>query len=129
MAKVSKNMMSNKMLFKSGTSRSYQKRPFCALNTSDSNKKINKKCSTNLYLLLGYCLHLLSFSSLLRSHTYSCMCEHIYIYLLLFLSLTCPPGSRIWPFFSQVSRGSGSPCAWQVKMAVVPTGRVMDCGG
>lgn len=50
-------------------------------------------------------------------------------YLLLFLSLTCPPGSRICPFFSQVSWGSGSPWAWQVKMAVVPTGRAMDCGG
>lgn len=50
-------------------------------------------------------------------------------YLLLFLSLTCPPGSSICPFFSQVSWGSGSPWAWQVKMAVVPTGRAMDCGG
>lgn len=50
-------------------------------------------------------------------------------YLLLFLSLTCPPGSRTCPFFSQVSWGSGSPCAWQVKMAVVPTGREIDWGG
>lgn len=50
-------------------------------------------------------------------------------YLLLFLSLTCPPGSRIWPFFSQVSCGSGSPWAWQVNVAAVPTGRATDCGG
>lgn len=49
--------------------------------------------------------------------------------MLLFLSLTCPPGSRICPFFSQVSWGTGSPCAWQVKIAVVPTGREMDWGG
>lgn len=58
--------------------------------------------------------------------------KHLFLfgfYLLLFLSLMCPPGSRIWPFFSQVSWGSGSPCAWQVKMAVVPTGRAMDWGG
>lgn len=48
---------------------------------------------------------------------------------MLFLSLTCPPGSRIWPFFSQVSCGSGSPWAWQVNVAAVPTGRASDCGG
>lgn len=52
-----------------------------------------------------------------------------HFHLLLFRSLMCPPGSRICPFFSQVSWGSGSPCAWQVKIAVVPTGRAMDCGG
>ncbi|TNN80565.1 hypothetical protein EYF80_009305 [Liparis tanakae] len=45
-----------------------------------------------------------------------------------FLYKDISQGSRICPFFSQVSWGSGSPSAWQVKTALVPTGRAMDCG-
>lgn len=97
------------------------------------NLQLQQKIKTTITRVIftaGLIAELSNFSSALQICWYSCSYEwKCCFYLLLFLSLTCPPGSRICPFFSQVSWGSGSPWAWQVKMAVVPTGRAMDCGG
>lgn len=81
--------------------------------------------SSTSYRWVKYNIHTSRCTAVRKSKSKS----KFFCYLLLFLSLTCPPGSRICPFFSQVSWGSGSPCAWQVNIAVVPKGRATDCGG
>lgn len=49
-------------------------------------------------------------------------------HLLLLVTLTLCPGTRILPFFSQTRCGSGTPWATQVNTALPPAGFDTDCG-
>lgn len=51
-----------------------------------------------------------------------------HLYLLLCVSRMLSPGLSTFPFFNQTRRGSGTPWATQVKMALLPGGLDKDCG-